>query len=424
MNIRYKIFFSLFLVSFSSVVLLAYSQDKFNLKPGAKGKLCMNCHDAFQEKLKSAFVHTPVRAGECSGCHNPHASTHGKMLASDTNKICFNCHKEIIPEKSRSSHKVVLEGNCVRCHDPHGSNNKFNLLKSGNELCFSCHKDLEEVVKKAKVKHNPVEKGCLNCHNPHASTKSEFLLKEEIPAICLKCHSGSGAAFLKQHVNYPVASARCNTCHNSHGSDKPKLLFNNIHKPVGSKMCSQCHEDSGSQNPFKTKKAGSDLCKGCHTELVNEIKSKKNIHPALDVDSGCLNCHNAHASTQRALLKGETLFDVCGKCHTDVIVKQGKSPAKHPPVRDGDCIACHSPHASDAEHLAQQPSIIALCGGCHDWQGHTAHPMGDNVPDPRDKTRTVNCLSCHKSHGTEFNHMLLYPTTVELCTKCHTQYQR
>ncbi len=346
------------------------------------------------------------------------------MLFEDTNKICFNCHKEIIPDKTMSTHKVVAEGNCIKCHDPHSSNNKFNLLKSGNELCFECHKDIENGVKQVKFKHSPVEKSCLSCHNPHASTNAEFLLKEEIPSICLKCHNGSGAVFVKQHMNYPVTRGKCNTCHNPHGSDKPKLLFNNLHKPVESRMCSQCHEDPGSANPFKTKKAGTDLCRTCHNELIDGMKSKKNIHPALDVDSGCLNCHNPHASTQKALLRGNSLFNVCGKCHADVIARQDKSLAKHPPVKEGDCIACHSPHSSDTELLAQQPSIITLCGGCHDWKGHVSHPMGDNVVDPRDKTRTVNCLSCHKAHGTEYKRMLLFPTTVELCTQCHVKYQR
>jgi len=424
MNIKYKIFFSLFLVSFSSVILLAYSQDKFNLRPGAKGKLCMNCHETFQEKISSPFVHTPVRTGECSGCHNPHASSHGKMLSEDTNKICFTCHKEIIPDKPLSTHKVVAEGNCVKCHDPHGSSNKFNLLKSGNELCFGCHKDIEDGVKQVKFKHTPVEKSCLNCHNPHASAKNEFLLKDEVPIVCLKCHKTDKPAFAKQHMNFPVGKARCTTCHNPHGSDKAALLFTNVHKPVASRMCNQCHDSSDPKNPFKTKNEGSDLCKTCHNELVNEIQSKKNIHPALEVDSGCLNCHSAHASTQRALLKGNSLFDVCGKCHADVIARQDKFPTKHPPVKDGDCIACHSPHATDTEHLAQQLSVIVLCGSCHDWKGHVSHPMGDNVADPRDKTRTVNCLSCHKAHGTEYKRMLLFPTTVELCTLCHVKYQR
>ena len=32
---------------------LAYGQNKFKLKPDAKGKLCLSCHDNFKEKLKN-----------------------------------------------------------------------------------------------------------------------------------------------------------------------------------------------------------------------------------------------------------------------------------------------------------------------------------------------------------------------------------
>ena len=46
-------------------VSVAYGQqNKFKLKPGAQGKLCLECHDAFKEKLKNPFVHTPVKTGD------------------------------------------------------------------------------------------------------------------------------------------------------------------------------------------------------------------------------------------------------------------------------------------------------------------------------------------------------------------------
>src|SRR5574340_371394 len=120
---------------------LLYAKDNdlvFKLKPGASGKLCLKCHTAFQEKIAKPFVHTPLKKGDCTGCHNPHTSSHGKLLAADANGICFTCHWGIIPAAARSVHKVVAEGNCMKCHDPHGAVNKFNLLSAGNQLCFGC----------------------------------------------------------------------------------------------------------------------------------------------------------------------------------------------------------------------------------------------------------------------------------------------
>ena len=106
-KMRYKFLFPLFILSFFIVAVLAYSEDKFRLKTGAKGNICLNCHEAIQESLKSRFVHPLLKMGECSGCHDPHTSSHEKLLIADVNNLCSGCHKKVIPEKARSTHKVV-----------------------------------------------------------------------------------------------------------------------------------------------------------------------------------------------------------------------------------------------------------------------------------------------------------------------------
>jgi DmsE family decaheme c-type cytochrome len=398
-------------------------QNKFRLKPGAQGKICLTCHVNFQDVLKRPFVHTPVKAGECSSCHNPHASSQGKMLAETVNRICFTCHADIVPDKARSTHKVVLEGNCTKCHDPHSSANKFNLLTAGNELCFGCHKDMGETTKKVKFKHSPVEKGCISCHNPHASSKAASLLKEDVPALCLTCHKAGTPTFQKQHLGYPVAKGRCTSCHDPHGSDKAGVLYVNVHRPVVNKMCNQCHEDPGSPNPFATKKVGVELCRGCHSAMVNDALNKNRIHwPVMD-KTGCVHCHNPHASKQKALLK-TSMVPLCGQCHSDTIERQKRADTKHMPVKDGLCTTCHAPHASNNQFLFAQASQIDLCGLCHNYQTHQTHPIGDKVIDPRNRNVTVLCASCHATHGTENKHMLYYPTSTEMCVQCHMQYRR
>ncbi len=75
---------------------------KFKLKPGAYGKLCLGCHTDMEETVKKPFVHTPLKSGACTGCHSPHTSTHGKLLAAPTTNICRVCHSTIVPEKAKS----------------------------------------------------------------------------------------------------------------------------------------------------------------------------------------------------------------------------------------------------------------------------------------------------------------------------------
>jgi len=137
----------------------------------------------------------------------------------------------------------------------------------------------------------------------------------------------------------------------------------------------------------------------------------------------CLNCHDAHASKQKALLAGTTLA-LCGSCHVDTLKRHERSPTRHPPIGDGECSTCHDPHASDNAFLFVQAGVVETCGKCHDWQKHSTHPLGEKILDPRNPNLTLECLSCHRAHGTEFKRLMPFAMTSDLCTKCHQQYKR
>ena len=233
-NFKYAILFTVCVVFFLVVVKPAYPEAKFKLKPGAKGQICLKCHETFQKTLKSRYVHPLLKKGECTGCHVPHASSHKNLLTADTTKLCYGCHKEVLPEKARSAHQVVVEANCKKCHDSHGTNNKSILIKSGNNLCYDCHKDIGDRVKNARFKHKSLEKdkGCLNCHNPHASAKENSLLKKSAPTLCNKCHQTNKLTFKRQHMNYNVAKSNCNSCHDPHGSNTRGIVFDVAHAGV------------------------------------------------------------------------------------------------------------------------------------------------------------------------------------------------
>jgi predicted CXXCH cytochrome family protein len=405
---------------------LAFAADntlKFKLKPGADGKLCLQCHAGFQDTLKKSFVHTPLKKQQCTGCHNPHTSLYGKMLAENGAKVCLTCHAGIVPMETRSSHKPVAEGNCLKCHDPHATNNKFNLLKPGRALCADCHKAMLEAMGKVKFRHKPVEDGCSSCHLPHASGKALSLLKDDVLKLCIGCHKTDRPLFAKQHMNYPVAGTRCTSCHDPHGSDRPGILYNNVHKPVASKMCNQCHEESNSANPLKTKRLGVELCKGCHSNVMNQMAGKNRVHWAVLAKDGCLACHSPHASRQKGLLK-EPMLVLCGKCHADTIRRQERSVTKHEPIKNGVCTACHEAHGSNNVLLFKDASIVNVCGACHDWQKHSTHPIGEKIKDRRNKNLSLQCLSCHRVHGTEYKGMIPFAAVSELCTQCHNEFKR
>lgn len=398
-------------------------QNPYRLKDLDQRKMCVACHAEFDQTLKKKFVHTAVKGGECSGCHSPHVSSHSKLLSEDARQICASCHGSVVPSNARSVHKVVSDGDCQKCHDPHASDNAANLVARGNDLCVGCHKQVAEAVKNAKFKHTPVEQGCVTCHDPHGSDKSGFLLKTAVPGLCVTCHKVDAPNFASRHMNYPVAKANCTSCHDPHGSDSSALLYRNVHSPVGNRMCSQCHEPANSVNPLAVKRAGFELCRACHNDMVTTTMSKSRLHWPVADQRGCLNCHNPHASREAKLLKTDTVT-LCGGCHADTVGRIAATPVKHQPVQEGMCVACHSPHSANGTYLIDTPSIVETCATCHDYAQHSSHPIGEKAVDPRNKNLRVDCRSCHKAHGTEYKSMLLAPTNVELCTQCHKQYGR
>jgi len=236
-----------------------------------------------------------------------------------------------------------------------------------------------------------------------------------VPSICVNCHKPDTQAFAARHMNYPVGKADCTSCHDPHGSNQPALLLNNVHAPVGNRTCDACHEAPTSATPFATKRPGFELCRGCHSEMVNTTLAKGRLHWPVADKRGCVSCHNPHAAKHDKLLVASGA-DLCGRCHADTLKRIAATPVGHKPVAEGACTACHSPHGANGTYLVDQPSIIAACATCHDYQQHSAHPIGDEAVDPRNKNLRIDCLSCHKGHGTEFKWMLLSATSKELCT--------
>jgi predicted CXXCH cytochrome family protein len=101
-----------------------------------------------------------------------------------------------------------------------------------------------------------------------------------------------------------------------------------------------------------------------------------------------------------------------------------KGALTHRPIQEGNCEACHASHAADSVFLLKQPSVIKLCEACHDWSKHSSHPMGEKIVDTRNKNITMQCLSCHRSHGTGYRYMIALPTVTDLCVQCHKQFKR
>jgi hypothetical protein len=87
-------------------------------------------------------------------------------------KICNDCHDDVMAKKSASVHQSL---SCETCHGPgqaHVNNNDTLPLKpSGREFCATCHtlnaaRKKENIIQIDPAKHE-TGSACTECHNPH-----------------------------------------------------------------------------------------------------------------------------------------------------------------------------------------------------------------------------------------------------------------
>lgn len=167
-------------------------------KLGAKGQkeACYACHTDFgaPEEGKQKFLHAPVAAGECTGCHDPHFSSRPKLQKLE--KGCLECHDA--PPEGGVVHYPVKNRECVACHNPHVGPAPKQLVRPGNALCLGCHANPHAQHRLAAVKGKmtqvpddfPREKeelSCLGCHKAHQSEERR-LFRLPQGKLCQMCH--------------------------------------------------------------------------------------------------------------------------------------------------------------------------------------------------------------------------------------------
>ncbi len=207
--------------------------------------LCVTCHDEQAKLIETAKVQHPGAAGDCTDCHNPHASAEPGLPKTDAVSICLSCHSEQADEMKKAHlHQPAFVQGCATCHEGHGGNNDHLLWAQGNALCLECH---GPDIKPAKVEGAPllaifdgkvklpenyfgqvprlplkyglghpiqnhptsdladpktgtvtVQLSCRSCHQPHASLQAGLLVKDQADneAFCGSCHKTSD--FLKE----------------------------------------------------------------------------------------------------------------------------------------------------------------------------------------------------------------------------------
>lgn len=170
------------------------------LKPKDQKEACYACHDDFEKKAEGGgderSVHPPVKAGECTGCHDPHFASRPKLQKLE--KGCFECHDPFPSEGT--VHFPLANKECTPCHNPHAGPGPKLVDRKGNALCLKCHQEFHVQHRSAEVKGKggmtqvppdiPRDKedlACLACHVPHQSAERRLFRKNQ-GDLCKTCH--------------------------------------------------------------------------------------------------------------------------------------------------------------------------------------------------------------------------------------------
>ncbi|HUU44691.1 MAG TPA: cytochrome c3 family protein [Acidobacteriota bacterium] len=401
---------NLVIAAFLLIGIGARAQAEVNVDEPA---ICLSCHADFKDVYNESHVHSVLKSGKCSDCHNPHAARHATLLSEDLRELCLTCHDDVAQAAARArGHEPAAIGNCLSCHDPHASAHPDQLLQPAGELCSGCHTTIDEWRSRAHV-HAPFgNRKCLSCHDPHGSD-NPGLTADGIPALCFDCHDND-AALRQAHQGYQIAGTNCLACHDPHSSSLANLVMPNEHAPFKGNNCSTCHATGAGGSGFGLVSDVKTLCFRCHASIRTEADQAFSHN--LNDERSCLNCHNPHAAAGTALLSAKQEM-LCLNCHFKGSEYAGKSRTSLLTHDAMECTTCHQPHGSDnGRYLISTDSD--LCAGCHERAHRSTHPIGPDVIDQR-TGKPLTCMSCHQLHGADFEPYLPLNPKMDLCIQCH-----
>lgn len=267
--------------------------------------------------------------------------------------------------------------------------------QTGNQpVCVKCHE--QAVTGLAMTKHGGVNdasgRACQSCHgdatahvqNPAKNPMKKAFAKNVAAAdkekVCLSCHEGNRTLAFWEAGKHKKNDVACNSCHNIHG----KAGEPNVGRLVTT-----------------SRKLEYETCVSCHKQTRAQI-NKTSHHPIVEGKVACSDCHNPHGALSHAMVKNESVNQLCSSCHAD---KRGPFVWEHAPVEE-NCLSCHNSHGSNHAKLLNE-KVPNLCQDCHDAARHPGTPYGSQASFSAATPAGVNtrfvaraCVNCHQTiHG-------------------------
>ena len=233
------------------------SDFRYTLKADPQ-TLCLKCHEQIAAKVRTAAEQhgALLMKDGCANCHDPHGSGEPKLLKDEVYKLCAACHnvpltandgreiRAVTADIARSAflHGPVRQGQCQACHQVHGSSNKRLLASvfpatfyeefevTNYALCFSCHEKAMVMDQKTTTQtgfrngqtnlhylHVHREKGrtCKSCHEIHASNMPKHMATS-VP------FEGGGWTMPINFKKMPSGGSCAPGCHQAYTYDRDK----------------------------------------------------------------------------------------------------------------------------------------------------------------------------------------------------------
>jgi predicted CXXCH cytochrome family protein len=296
---------------------------------------------------------------------------------------------------------------------------------AGTEICSICHVDEARQFGKTVHAKAGVEgatgAGCESCHGPgkaHADAQmeagSEAAKLEAAKKLifsfngkpaenaerCLDCHSTSKDQDLFNRSEHKLNGVDCASCHSPHLLARTEKRETLEPSNAQAKFFSvpKLTEENRWLSESLLKKSQPDLCFTCHRTIQAQFALPTH-HRVPEGLMKCTDCHNAHGTFQRPLLK-KANWEACVACHTE---KRGPFVFEHAAVKVEGCVICHTPHGAVTRNLLTRREDRFTCLECH------VDPQAVNVPHSRFSFQTRGeCVRCHATiHGSNVSEFFI-----------------
>jgi len=214
-------------------------------------------HDDIRKLVEtSPFVHGALTTEEsCNACHAGHGSVLPSLLSKPEKTLCLSCHNELLRtddgrvltdmayllKENPRHHGPIREGQCTPCHESHASTRYARLAGDYPQsfyapfdvksyaLCFECHieqlvvaeqgigvtefRDQERNLHFVHVNKEFRGRTCRACHEMHASSRP-FHMRETVP------FGPRGWQIEINHTRLPNGGRCAPGCHESRSYDR------------------------------------------------------------------------------------------------------------------------------------------------------------------------------------------------------------